>query len=93
MDLKQFLRERGIKHTYFAWLLGVHRTTLSQYLSGAMPISMEMQARIDHAVADLSSLPRVGGESSEPHPESSLKPAAGASRSGGSFSAKDHADE
>ena len=93
MDLDTFLRERGLKKSYFASLIGVHRTTLSQYLSGAMPISLEIQARIDRAVADLSSLPRVGGESSEPHPDSSLKPAAGASRSGGDFSEKDHADE
>jgi|GEM_PF-4027976 len=93
MDIETFLRERGLKKSYFAELIGVHRTTLSQYLSGSMPISLEVQARIDRAVADLSSLPRVGGESSEPHPDSSLKPAAGASRSGGSFSEKDSADE
>jgi DNA-binding transcriptional regulator YdaS (Cro superfamily) len=93
MDLDTFLRERGLKKSYFASLIGVHRTTLSQYLSGAMPISLEIQARIDRAVADLSSLPRVGGESSEPHPDSSPSTAAGASRSGGDFSEKDHADE
>ena len=93
MDIETFLRERGLKKSYFASLIGVHRTTLSQYLSGAMPISLEIQARIDRAVADLSSLPRVGGESSEPHPDSSPSTAAGASRSGGDFSEKDHADE
>ena len=92
MDIETFLRERGLKKSYFAALIGVHRTTLSQYLSGSMPISLEVQARIDRAIADLSSLPRVGGESSA-DPESSLKLAAGASRSGGSFSEKDHADE
>ena len=92
MDIETFLRERGIKKSYFAALIGVHRTTLSQYLSGSMPISLEVQARIDRAVADLSSLPRVGGGSIA-DPDSSLPTAAGASRSGGSFSEKDHADE
>ena len=46
LDIKQSIKEKGLKHRWIAAKVDIHYTALSQYLSGLRPMPDEVKAKI-----------------------------------------------
>lgn len=50
-DIKQELRELGVKHYELAYAIGIHRRTLMEWL--CVPLTDERRERIKNAISEL----------------------------------------